>query len=831
MTSDALVFRPDPLNRNHPLTTGLKGFWVSPSGLDGSKRLFNLAGTRHASIQNGTTWRPGHFASGLKFTSFGDYAAIGSTIPINPVDDFTIVSYCKTSVDKGSGSGTPFPGLWSNHSIRLTINAYDSYLTCFVNDGGGGYYIIHCRGIGAGATIGEWVCVAATVKSGEASLYVNGRLVAIQTIGTSGYYEGIISGGGFVDISNQYLGYTALFTGMGFSDADSPYFKGEIAATMLYHHALDAVQIAELNTIFRTGSRELFNFLPEPDRIPGIVYTETPDGGVVVGGEGEEYVGIGSTGGVEVGGEAEPNCAYTITSSGGIITGGAVRESQGYTQLPLGGVIAGGHVTEVTAYFQPSYGGIEIGGEGSVPFSGGGGITLGGSAEVSFTYVAEFPFSWNLGKKVLKYYQVLGKCQVPPNCDTTGFETDDTRCASGGARTMQTFAATDVTDLCQKISVWQASQGGGKYWPIDKIYVYDKPTYVTDFEPGVDYSCNSARALDFIDIPACLEFLIDYDLETSIGVETFYHDDFHSGETSGGITIGGSAEVTFNQLSSESFSYTADGGITIGGEAETTSGYYFYEATGGITMGGTVEAEQREVDPLETEIGVEIFLLLFESAPTIYISSAVPVLEADTGTVNANCGCDPVSLKLFGSHNLDKASVLGEFMARNGLSLPTNINLIYNVYDKTWRSTYHFRGQGQENNIPEVWTVLFEWGCISYVSEEELDENCWKLSVLISRVRKFPGNFDKTETRLFYTFPQSSACFDGGINFTFKVNSQTKGIVLPTIPSRDYVLSDEIGLFVGKSWSKKPNIEIFISETNLVQETPTKDIKPIFPQT
>jgi hypothetical protein len=240
-----------------------------------------------------------------------------------------------------------------------------------------------------------------------------------------------------------------------------------------------------------------------------------------------------------------------------------------------------------------------------------------------------------------------------------------------------------------------------------------------------------------------------------------------------------------------------------------------------LTLGGSADTDFAALGIFDVDINSEAVLLSIE--PVYPIDVALTNFAPDIANVNASCGCDPIPNLLLMSHNIDTGVSLKSFLARNNLTLSEQLVLIYNKLDNVWRANYHFNGIGSNSN--EKWSILFEWGCSNEIGSETLGSTLWRFSVLIKRVL----NSEQTETRILYTFPTAPTCNNNVLKFTFKINTQTKSVVLPEdLVIRDSILYDNVGLFVGKTWEKNPNLSINIFENSLPSTDKTLDIKPIF---
>ncbi|RDJ35238.1 MAG: hypothetical protein DWQ19_10515 [Crenarchaeota archaeon] len=288
----------------------------------------------------------------------------------------------------------------------------------------------------------------------------------------------------------------------------------------------------------------------------------------------------------------------------------------------------------------------------------------------------------------------------------------------------------------------------------------------------------------------------------------------------GGLTLGGD--------SIEAISIYAEGGVELGGESSFVSPDWHYTPGDGLTVGGSIETSFLVLGDFYIDMGAETELLLIE--PVYPISFDTTALTSEVGLIVTSCLCDPTPNRLKLSHNIGSSAILKNFLLRNGLELPSQLNLIFNDYDDVWRVNKHFKGTG--TNLGERWVILFEWACRSD-SQTEDDEpifsggKYWKFSLLVKR----EVDNDVRESRIFYTFPEESPCDDDQLRFSFRINTNTKAVSLPVnLSAGNSIIYDDLGLFSDKYWQKNPSLSINVFESDLPDETPTVDISTIFPE-
>ena len=272
------------------------------------------------------------------------------------------------------------------------------------------------------------------------------------------------------------------------------------------------------------------------------------------------------------------------------------------------------------------------------------------------------------------------------------------------------------------------------------------------------------------------------------------------------------------------FTYVPSGGVTLGGSGLIGNAPSFHHiSSGGFTLSGDPEFGTQNMGTLEVGIEGLSSLELMETVLPAFDLNTVP-LSPDTGTVNTNCGCGSVPIKLRLQHNLGEGSILQDFLFRNNLTLPSVVNLTYNRYDDMWKAAYHFKGVGSDSAI-EKWILVFEWSCDD--SPNTSNSKVWKMSALVTRIKSSP--FERNDTRILYSFQTQDACDDNEISLAFVVDTNTLEFVSPPITPVEQILADEIGLFDGKNWRKTHRLKINVTQNDLITSANTVDIFPIFP--
>ena len=263
---------------------------------------------------------------------------------------------------------------------------------------------------------------------------------------------------------------------------------------------------------------------------------------------------------------------------------------------------------------------------------------------------------------------------------------------------------------------------------------------------------------------------------------------------------------------------TGFGQINLSGATTVSSPFWSYTGTGPIVIGGTSIIGSSYIGSFITRAGAKAFATTMES--NISDSTSVVPLTASTAAIETSCGCGDMPNVLWLSHNLARSNSLQVFLDRNRLTLPSSIELRYNRGDQTWRNNIQYRGIGP-NDLNEVWTLLFEWGCVNSDFG-----NTWRFSFFARRVL----GGDNYETRILYLFDSNAMCVNNKPIFNFSINTITGEPVQKNwVFATSSVFNDEIGLFKGKSWLLNRNLDVNITFASLSSNVQRMAISSIFP--
>jgi len=506
--------------------------------------------------------------------------------------------------------------------------------------------------------------------------------------------------------------------------------------------------------------------------------------------------------------------------SGGSIGGGDAGVLATYTPdaIVAGAVGAGSAALTVAYFYFPDGGEVLTGGEALSDFSPQFDLVL--EWQTRATIEIDKEFSWNTGLLPLRWYRVQGCCVFPTaagdgigrqsgGCDVTGIQTDDIKCvgATGKQQFIQNLVGSSVSDICQQLSDSRLN------WEICSIKQWSRPADGSLVPP--DDQCNDLKEVPYCEIPECLNFCIHTNSITNIGVTTYVIEAFASYVGSGGALTGGEALTSIvggGGTEQSFFEYISDGGeVLTGGEALTSSSWD---------------------NDLLTTIGVTTYV---ENLEAVFgAGTDGPELELQTQVIGTSCGsCNSMPLVLYFFHNLVNESVLLNYMQRNGLELPNPLPMHYSSRLQSWVANFHMTGTSDDNlGSRETWRFSFEWSCVSSFGGNELGSSSWKFSMLVVRKNEFTGtDFD---TRALVIFSPEQICLTTqnlGFDFSFKFNTLTKFVsndsdIVPNVT----LLTDTIGLFKSKFWTRTPNFTVRLSKANISNAVQRQDIYPIFPQ-
>jgi hypothetical protein len=170
---------------------------------------------------------------------------------------------------------------------------------------------------------------------------------------------------------------------------------------------------------------------------------------------------------------------------------------------------------------------------------------------------------------------------------------------------------------------------------------------------------------------------------------------------------------------------------------------------------------------------------------------------------------------------------LSQFLARNSLTLKSEVKLNYNKVNDLWQGNLHYKGLSADLDTYETWDLLFEIKCTTFVGGTEIDKEVLSFSCDIKQ--KNLTNLDDYETRIIIGFLPDSACFSGVFNVKMNYDTQLDIVdVDPEAVIYYYRIYDDLDLFKNVYWSANPDLKFQISGNNLATNQYRKNMNMIF---
>lgn len=465
--------------------------------------------------------------------------------------------------------------------------------------------------------------------------------------------------------------------------------------------------------------------------------------------------------------------SWATVASGGLGTGDSTNASLFLPVLPGGFISLGGNASSTLI----------------LSYIASGGLTTGGVAALNFNVSLTTTFTWDVSQGVLRTWRVEGKCR-PSNHSCPPTYNDDTGCAPNSS-TMQFVAnvqAHSVTDLCVRL------KDRGLTGPIKKIQMWSLPVNKSDWTSADKADCNKLTTISFDNIPECLDFTVNQDLMVTgkMSASIIYVSDF-AYVASGGLSRGGGIETPVLSY----YAYVASGGLNIDGNVTFSSPqYHFYLASGGLITGGVSNAYGSDYGTLMATGKSGIVIL---DLGAVFGSQAANVLVPSVDLIPVSC-CDSLNLPqiLFARHELARSYSLSNFLAVNGLTLPSVLSLMYSSSRNSWYYNKQLRGMSVDQNSNEVWNVILEFGCLTENALLGVPSNIWGFTILVRRLNLFNSRVDVT--RLVTEFDPILVCdLSSGLKFNFSLDVSNMTTNPATV--RTVVVTDEVGIFKGSSYT------------------------------
>ena len=457
----------------------------------------------------------------------------------------------------------------------------------------------------------------------------------------------------------------------------------------------------------------------------------------------------------------------------------------------------------LTGYLEEPEGGAEVGGE-SVPTLSSlskGGAEVGGQSNGSFTFEITKDFLFSCGPCVQYWWQIISECKKVDECfikNTSLIANIDAEVIEGSGSSTDckrqmliNVMGCNLEQVCDKITK------RGYNIKIAEIWKFTLPAFISQQQSG---DCGRYERV----YPGAVLPQNCYKYESFPMYETWGISFKVEWVGNGGLEFSGE-EV--------SYEITGDGGIELFGDAIPNN----------ITYYSLVENEasiyDEKINSIEPIFGDTIF------------SGGLSV-TTDIVANSCDCGTMPINMSL--THNLNNSDRLSNFLTRNNLTFPKNIELIYNLTNYSWQANYHFKGYGDDGFSNEIWDIVFEWACTDEVGSMTVDQ-IWKFG-FYSKVK----NIDKREyhdTRILAIFNPTSVCpkVYNAIYYGFKLNTESK-VITSVDTNKELNMNvdlntcyDNIGLFTSDDWLANPVLVINIWQAGRPTEQKYLDMSRFIP--
>ncbi len=542
-----------------------------------------------------------------------------------------------------------------------------------------------------------------------------------------------------------------------------------------------------------------------------------------------KYTGTGAL--LQLLGEYEPKFSYI--GSGTLVLGGEAEVIKGFFIYEGNGniFISGDSDEEIRTkyYIYESDGNLlqvsgialthltlKVAGDGKLIFSGSytGEIVFFYGIELNWNvqqlFESGLDLRWNTGQLESFFYRIEGLCRPAADCKK-GIKRD----ADCFEKFIHTITATSTSDLCERL------KAQGIFWPIKKLERWSIPVN------GNSTGCNELVPVDFCQVPACLEFCVDFDLvidiEDDVTVITLNTENF-SYITEGSLTFSGGSTLISSAWQAKGF-----GEILLLGDAKIISSYRTYTGSGKILVLGESEYND-SFHGLDSFIDIEDDVSIIDFSVTFSSDEEEQSIPISTESIFIKCGCGdilPVRLRL--EHNLNTENKLSQFITRNRTTLEDNAVMYYDNVNKLWQKNYHFVGLSSDGITRDVWDINFDWSCTDIVGGFSLGSFIWKLGMQVF-LRNIDTGLDY-DTRLLVTIPTEGVCgVDGELNLRINTDVLQDSVVTdPSVTPQVTLLFDNIGLFKSRFWLDNPTFRIGIFSDQLVSSVTRLNIKPILP--
>jgi len=285
--------------------------------------------------------------------------------------------------------------------------------------------------------------------------------------------------------------------------------------------------------------------------------------------------------------------------------------------------------------------------------------------------------------------------------------------------------------------------------------------------------------------------------------------------TSSPIVLAGDAE--FNNR----YRFTSDGGLNLSGSARGRSTAYTWNSDGNVLfILGAATYNFSNFGTFFTDMGLDTKA---RDLKIIYNpETTTPQIEVNNDRVN-ECGCANMRLTMPFTQNLAVSNKFSQFLSRNNIAFPTNLEMRYNRINDNWLNNYRYVGYDSSGNSKESWNMIFSLGCTNVVAGQVVENRIWKFTMQI--VQQNLVTMADYDLRLVIGFKPERTCIEG-FRVSIQANTQSNSVVLDSdITLYEYKLYDNISLFKNAYWISNPILRFEISQVGLATPIPRQEVK------
>lgn len=368
---------------------------------------------------------------------------------------------------------------------------------------------------------------------------------------------------------------------------------------------------------------------------------------------------------------------------------------------------------------------------------------------------------------------------------------------------VQQIWARDVSEVCAKIKKinFLLNIKSISEWTNNLIGPYGGGT------TGRDQYGSYIDITNFCENSECVDFCIGATGSVTISAIAYASSDYNSITGSGGFEINGSAVVR-----SSYSKYVSSGSIDLSGSASVsqnggTSGTA-YVATGGVDIAGSAVQSSSDLGTLTVETGGDMTIL--QITPLLKNNAGSNLVGLAAISRENICDCKNVPYQIQLRHNLTKSSELTRFAARNNLTIPSIVTMIYNNKLNQYVGNIKLEGLSSFVNAKENWNVTFNLYCTGEWNQFANRYN-WILNL---NIKRSTVGFTNKETNIIIYLLSSYICpqFDASkFNVKISVNLTT---LVTQVNNSSFInstnVNDRISLFLSDAWLSDPNLAISI---------------------